>query len=108
MVEWDRKQRKPTRPETPAARLSARPPAPEAHALSKTAHSDAGRYAKRLGDVTAALSVKEQGQLAALRDEAPQLAQLIADSTDTDQVRQALRELELLLRRARTSRPPRR
>jgi hypothetical protein len=75
---------------------------------AKSAFGDrAGRYTKRSGDAAARLSETDRALLATMRDRAPRLTQLIADSEDTDNAPEALRELERLLREGRKSKPPR-
>lgn len=115
----------PTRPETPAARLSF-PPAPaDLEATTSTdpprprvARSDfksllpddAGRYSKnskRQSSAAGILSPRERTLLATLRERAPCLAQLIASSVEGDEARDALQELDALLTGKRSVRSSR-
>jgi hypothetical protein len=114
------KGRKPTQPETPAARLSSRPGPPGTESTRPRPSSprqsdfkgllskDAGRYSRYDPPVTAGLSVPERTLLAKLHEQAPRLARLIAGSVDTAQTRDALRELDMLLNGKRDSKSPRR
>lgn len=103
----------PTQPETPVARLSSPPAHPDGKATTDPPSvpippsdfksllpDDAGRYSKkskRSDSQAGALSPRERGLLAKLREQAPHLARLIAGSVDAAQARDALCELEALL-----------